>query len=66
MKSDKLKAGSQQIGIRMALYLDSAIIAEAQAVRHWGWVNGVMINLHQGLIANTNHTREMLQRSIRN
>ncbi len=28
----------------MALYLDSAIIAEAQAVRHWGWVNGVTTN----------------------
>ncbi|MGB3532901.1 MAG: transaldolase family protein [Microcoleaceae cyanobacterium] len=28
----------------MALYLDSAIIAEAQAVRQWGWVNGVTTN----------------------
>lgn len=28
----------------MALYLDSAIIAEAQAVCQWGWVNGVTTN----------------------
>ncbi len=28
----------------MALYLDSAIIAEAQVVRQWGWVNGVTTN----------------------
>ncbi len=28
----------------MALYLDSAIIAEAKEVRQWGWVNGVTTN----------------------
>jgi transaldolase len=28
----------------MALYLDSAIIAEAQVVRQWGWVKGVTTN----------------------
>jgi transaldolase len=28
----------------MALYLDSAIIAEAQVVRQWGWVQGVTTN----------------------
>ena len=28
----------------MALYLDSAIIAEAKAVHQWGWVNGVTTN----------------------
>jgi transaldolase len=28
----------------MAFYLDSAIIAEAQVVRQWGWVKGVTTN----------------------
>ena len=28
----------------MALYLDSAIAAEAEIVKHWGWVKGITTN----------------------
>ncbi|MFM7363928.1 MAG: transaldolase family protein [Cuspidothrix sp.] len=28
----------------MALYLDSAIVAEAEIVKHWGWVKGITTN----------------------
>ena len=28
----------------MALYLDSAIISEAQIVKDWGWVKGLTTN----------------------
>ena len=28
----------------MALYLDSAMVAEAEIVKYWGWVKGITTN----------------------